>query len=586
VPGVWKIPDNPSKNMSNSKSQSGIPWRGVNLQLLVLLILPLSILLVAITFGSMSLHQKAMRTLVGERDERAALTSASAISDHINYRLLILRSLSASASTTGPTQLMEILASSEGLLAEFDAGLAFFDLDGSIFAATNDPGRWMDLDQIRSDLRSDKTAIANPINTPSTILVKEVNGGKMVIMVVGPEEGLFVAGAFSIENLARQALAPAFESNEAISLFLVDADHDLLFQIGPSTANSPLTDHPGVMAALNGQSGTTYASNGGKEHVIAFSPVQPMGWALVIEEPWAAVTNPMLRTTGSAPMVLIPVLLLALMALWFGANHIVKPLQALEAKAARLSWGDFKTIEEPVGGVEEISHLQRELIHLAQKVQLAQENLHGYIGAITSGQEDERRRLARELHDDTLQSLIALKQRIQLVHMNQVDEKTTASLLEIENMTEETINNLRRLTRALRPIYLEDLGLVAALEMLARETGQVMGISVEFQSLGIERRLSPNVELSLYRITQEALSNVARHANASHAWVKLNFSAETVTLEVSDDGVGFEVPKTPADFAPSGQFGLLGMYERAELIGAKLSIQSSEGTGMRLVVDY
>jgi signal transduction histidine kinase len=276
-------------------------------------------------------------------------------------------------------------------------------------------------------------------------------------------------------------------------------------------------------------------------------------------------------------------LILAVLALWFGTRRIVKPLQMLESRAATLAWGDFKTIETPVGGIEEIRQLQNELIQMAHKVQAAQQSLHGYIGAITAAQEEERRRLARELHDDTIQALIALKQRVQLYQLAAPRATPeSAALQEVATLTEQTIENLRRLTRALRPIYLEDLGLVTALEMLARETDQATEISIEFQRQGTERRLETAIELALYRIAQEALSNIARHAQASHASLSITFTPQTVTMQVNDNGKGFEVPRNPAEFAPSGHYGLLGLYERAELIGATLQIQSAPGQGTHL----
>jgi signal transduction histidine kinase len=224
-----------------------------------------------------------------------------------------------------------------------------------------------------------------------------------------------------------------------------------------------------------------------------------------------------------------------------------------------------------------------ELTEMARKVQAAQEGLHDYIGAITSAQEEERMRLARELHDDTIQAVIALKQRVQLAKKSVKDHGTRNSLSELEDLAEKTIENLRRLTRALRPIYLEDLGLVTALEMLAGETSQANHLEIEFQQSGQERRLSREVELALYRIAQEALNNVVHHAKAGHAVLHIAFDKE-IKLEVSDDGVGFSVPKSPTDFAPSGHFGLLGMRERADLIGGRLEVQSEVEKGTRLSV--
>jgi len=234
---------------------------------------------------------------------------------------------------------------------------------------------------------------------------------------------------------------------------------------------------------------------------------------------------------------------------------------------------------------ERLGFASTDVIHLTQEVQVAQQSLHRYIGAITAGQEEERQRLARELHDDTLQSLIALKQRVQLARLTLQDQPEGEVLVELEGLAEQTIDNLRRLTRALRPIYLEELGLVAALEMLAREANQTGGVSIYFQCHGSERRLLPNAELALYRIAQEAISNILRHSNATQAHLSIHYSEKSVTLSVTDNGKGFEVPNSPAEFAPGGHFGLLGLHERAELIGAKLEIRSSPGKGAQLTVE-
>lgn len=302
------------------------------------------------------------------------------------------------------------------------------------------------------------------------------------------------------------------------------------------------------------------------------------------EDAWKIATDPILELTLLAPLVLIPPLLFSVAALWFAAKQIVQPLQELESKAAALAWGNFDAINEPVGGISEVRHLQMELVEMSRKVKAAQEGLHDYIGAITSAQEEERTRLARELHDDTIQSVIALKQRVQLAQKSVKDQNGRRALEELESLAEQTIENLRRLTRALRPIYLEDLGLVTALEMLARETSQNHPLVVEFQKTGPERRLSRDVELSLYRIAQEALNNAVKHSRASRADLTITFEDSIIQMEVSDNGEGFIVPNSPTEFAPRGHFGLLGVHERAELIEARLEIESALGRGTSLKV--
>jgi signal transduction histidine kinase len=393
-------------------------------------------------------------------------------------------------------------------------------------------------------------------------------------------------GAFDPAGLARQTLAGIIVSGAESTVFLADSTGMLLYQSGSPSETETQGTHPGLREALSGNSGTNFVPVSAGEHVVSFSPITSAGWALVIEEPWEAVTPPLLRPTEYAPLVLIPAFLLALVALWFGVRQIVQPLQALERRAAELGWGRYEAIEEPVGGIAEIQHLQDELIHLAYKVKAAQTGLRGYIGAITAGQEEERLRLARELHDDTLQALIALNQRIQLAGLATEDPKAAASLEELRRLAGQTIENLRRITRALRPIYLEDLGLVAALEVLTAEIEELTGLPVRFLQTGEPRRLTQPAELALYRMAQEALNNAARHARAGSASLEIVFSPGELGLDVQDDGQGFNVPESPAEFAPQGHFGLLGLQERAELIGARLDIQSVLGEGTRVSIVY
>jgi two-component system sensor histidine kinase UhpB len=569
-------------------SRSRFSWRGLIPQLFILVILPLTVLLLVVTFGGLALHRQAMRTLVGQRDERAAKAAASALSDQLNQQVEEVRLIAASApANASPEALSSLLRKDEFLLHSFDHGLAFFTPGGQQLASIGNVSGW---ENLIIGQESGLRGILDPDNPPgiySSTLINEAT--LMLAAAPAAQDDLIAVGAFSPLTLIQHTLGNIFDSNEneaadGGTAFVVSKNHQLLFSTGEIEEASNLTTHPGVDAAIRGQTGSTFMQSGRSEHVVAYSPVVQVDWALVIEEPWTSVASPLLRMTEFAPLILIPVLLLALIALWFVTRRIIQPLQGLEAKANELAWGNYSTIEASTGGITEIRHLQAALIHLAHKVKSYQQGLRSYIGAITMGQEEERNRLARELHDDTLQSMIALNQRVQLAQLSSGQSTQQNGLAEIQSLTEQTIQNLRRLTRALRPIYLEDLGLVTALEMLARETQQASGIAITFERFGKEVRLSPPVELALYRIGQEALSNILRHARAAQASMLIRFSPDFVILEVSDNGVGFEVPDSPAEFAPGGHFGLLGMYERTEMIGAKLNIRSSPGKGSRVVV--
>ena len=556
--------------MNNYLNRLFALWRGSTLQVIAAIVLPLTLLLVGISFSSFFIHENAMRSMVGERDEQAVRAAASSIESEINHRADTIRNLTLLAGDGSTETLNRALADSYYLLDDFDLGLAFISPDGALLAYSGDENFWK---AASSQVGAGKT---------NTVIADE----KLIVLVsFRTSSGNVVAvGAFSAVSLLQQILERDFPKNGNAAIYVFDPTYRILFQSGPGTLEGDPAHHPGISEALSGKSGATYMQTGTDEHVLAYSPIPAIGWAIIIEESWHAVANPTLQTTQITPMILVPALLLAVLALWFGAEQIVKPLRSLEAKAAKLAWGDFKEIELPVQGIAEIRHLQIELAHMARQVRAAQQSLHTYIGAITQGQEDERQRLARELHDDTIQSLIALKQRAQLTRLALPKDTPLQSLTELEALTEQTIENLRRIIRALRPIYLEDLGLVAALEMLVNEAGQSSQLKIEFHKSGLEKRLAADVELALYRMMQESLNNILHHAQATQASIQIEFTAQALHLRVKDNGVGFEVPKSPAEFTPKGHFGLVGLYERAQLIGAGLEITSTAGKGTQLFI--
>jgi signal transduction histidine kinase len=552
--------------------------RGLTVQLLAITILPLTLLLLVIALGSVALHQQDMRSLVGERDERAVQSATAALNSELHHRAANISNLVALAELSENNS---SISTTDDLAADFDGGLAYLDMDRRVITSTPPSGLWNWVAQNDISLAS-ATDVVPVFSAPFL----DTNSKRFFVIVsqVIPARNMIVAGAFSPEQLARETLSAPYPDDSHVTIFLLDSTRQILFSSGPLASDSLMPDHPGVTEALRGESGTTYLKQDKVEHVVAYSSVTPVHWALITEEEWEMVTSPSLQITQLAPLVLVPAFILALLALWFVATRIVQPLQRLETKAAALAWGDFDAIKDPVGGISEIQHLQKELAEMSQKVQAAQEGLRDYIGAITSAQEDERLRLARELHDDTIQSIIALKQRVQLAQTSVKDQASRRTLGELETLSEQTIENLRRMTRALRPIYLEDLGLVTALEMLVHETSQNNAINIEFQKTGEEQRLSHEVELALYRIAQEALSNVVRHSNAKQASLQIIFNKGEVQLEINDNGIGFVMPKSPTDFAPNGHFGLLGIRERADLIGARLEVESAPENGTRLKV--
>jgi signal transduction histidine kinase len=563
-------------------------WRGLT-QLFAVTILPLTLLLLVIAFGGVNMHQQDMRALVGERDERAVQSSAAALESELHHRVATISSMAVLSSEDLTFE--EIFATTNDLANDFNGEIAFLDSDGNLLANTGNDSFWGWVSQNAQSLSlaslSDTSTVLSTSREPvfsDPILDPSSNQLFVIVSAYSASRNVIVAGAFSPETLAIETLSPTYPTGSHVTIYLLDKSRRLLFVSGILAQETLEPDHPGVTEALQGESGVLYVKKNKTEHVVAYSPIESTGWALITEEEWEMVISPSLQLTQMAPLVVVPAFILALIAIWFGARQIVHPLQRLESKAAALAWGDFEAIKESVGGILEVQHLQMELTEMSRKVQAAQEGLHDYIGAITSAQEDERMRLARELHDETIQSVIALKQRVQLAEKLVKDQKGKQSLQELESLAEQTVENLRRLIRALRPIYLEDLGLVTALDMLARETSQNNHLIVDFQKTGEERRFSREEELSLYRIAQEALNNVVKHSKATHADLKIIFEDAEIKMEVRDNGKGFIMPKSPTELAPSGHFGLLGVHERADLIGARLEMESALGKGTRLQV--
>lgn len=574
--------DRERKAMNNN---SGPRWQNLTVQVVVLVILPLTVIVLVVAFGGTRLHHSAMRSLVGERDERATRSIAQAINAQLLHRADLIQSLAIRASRE--PSLDEIFESSTFLNQEFDMGLAYLTQEGSLFSRRGDTITWNTLLEISEfPMTDDIITLESGIDFSQALPYPGSDNFIIIVYARSDHLSPIALGAFTVASVAHQPLISAFDPGEDASAVLVDHNQQILYSIGNTIPDHINASHPGVMEATKGESGASYFPVNGGEHVIAYSSVPLLDWGVVVEEPWESVSSPLLDTTLLAPLVFIPVLILALVVIWFGARRIVQPLQSLEDRASKLAWGDFQAIEDPVEGIEEINSLQRTLIHMAHKVKVAQQGLRSYISAITTGQEEERRRLARELHDDTIQSLIALKQRAQLASISNEKETNQAKLNEIQEMVDETIRDLRRITRDLRPIYLEDLGLVASLEMLCRETSSSKGIPVEFKRIGNEQRFSREVELTLYRMAQEGLNNVSRHANAYQASILINFADKSTAITISDDGQGFTVPDNPAEFAPGGHYGLLGLHERAELIGAKLKIESAPHQGTRLEITF
>jgi signal transduction histidine kinase len=201
-------------------------------------------------------------------------------------------------------------------------------------------------------------------------------------------------------------------------------------------------------------------------------------------------------------------------------------------------------------------------------------------------QEEERKRIARELHDETSQALTSLLVRLQVLERTTSLSAVRSSLGDLRSEVAKTLEKVHELALELRPSVLDDLGLVAALRRHLRDFEGRFQLPIDFQVLGLdEERLPADVETALYRITQEALTNVARHARATNVSVLLEKRGQTVALVVEDDGQGFDVGLLLNSPPGKGNLGLHGMQERASLLGGTVTIESGPASGTSLFVE-
>jgi|GEM_PF-278703 len=203
--------------------------------------------------------------------------------------------------------------------------------------------------------------------------------------------------------------------------------------------------------------------------------------------------------------------------------------------------------------------------------------MEGYAARVLDAQEEERRRIAQELHDGPLQALVHLCRRIDDARLAATHGDATAPLEDLRHLAERLVDEVRGISRGLRPSVLDDLGLPAAVGRLLQDLERRSGLQGSLGVSGTPRRLAPPVELALFRVAQEALTNVEHHAQATRVAVGLAFEEHGVRLLVSDDGSGFDV--TRASGGSGGSMGIVGMRERIHLAGGRVRIHSGHGEG-------
>ncbi len=528
-------------------------------QILLWIALPLAALVLAVSLSEVRGHQQVMQHMVQEQAMTSAQAAAQLISDQIAHRLDTLAHVASHAQDQSQSQI-DLLTGSA-----VPPPLVRFDLSGQSDPVGPQPAwiAWPTTAHVVDGVLAAKTS--------QVLAVSGADGWRLIYaapMLGGDGEFVGVlVGLGAVEELGMARLADLLRLGTDVEMMVTSADTD-------STIAQIHLPGPGVTMGV-------------EETVVARSTVTPVGWQVIVRQNWAAMVPPILRYESTIFLAVAMTVLAALLAFYFGLRGIATPLRRLDEAASRMGWGDFETIQQPVGGVREIEELRMALARMADQVRRHQGELQSYIGAMTTGQEEERKRVARELHDDTIQSLIALNQQVELVERQLVKDPDSAAkrLQDLRPLITDTIAGVRRQIHDLRPLYLEDLGFVPALEMLIKQTTEQYGLAGTFHLSGQrEERLPAALEISAYRIAQEALRNVVAHAQASQVDLFLTFGSDEVELRIQDDGQGFTIPEHPYLLAEQGHYGLLGMHERAQQHGGRLALTSAPGKGTTITV--
>jgi two-component system sensor histidine kinase UhpB len=302
-----------------------------------------------------------------------------------------------------------------------------------------------------------------------------------------------------------------------------------------------------------------------------------------------AVVSVRIGSIDSAVDVLPELLILAIglaasvVVNWVILRFALQPLRLLQRTAWRVQEGDVdaRAVVSPLAD-DEMERLARTFNGMLEYAAMYRRRLRDVAARALRATEEERKRIARELHDGTAQALAAIRVQLRVARAMTDPDLREGQLNGVSAEIGEAIEEVRRMARGLRPPSLDMLGLATAIESYARPVAEAAGLEIEFQLPAVAGVVAPDAELALYRIMQEALSNVVHHAGAGRVQIRLRKVDRALQLLIEDDGSGFVVTQA---FDEEGRgLGLFGMQERASYVGGGVDITSVPGSGTRIVV--
>jgi len=294
--------------------------------------------------------------------------------------------------------------------------------------------------------------------------------------------------------------------------------------------------------------------------------------------------NAMMHYDGALHWCVLIAVFIFLIGLTWVTVRVLLPLRRLAKLAASVSEGTLPAFDMPSSGIREIEQLRRALYDMTMRIQEGQAREIGYRNALAESQEQERTRIAREIHDDTIQSLVLVShglERALQAAVTTANADLIAHLSGARSQLIASIDGLRQMITNLRPPVLDELGLISALESLCEGHSQL-----ELSVVGAVYPLERAQELAIFRTAQEAIRNAERHAQAGRILAMLSYAPTSVRFEVRDDGIGFCVPQHFQEFAVQNHYGLIGIRERILHSGGQLKVTSRDSGGTSIAVTF
>jgi signal transduction histidine kinase len=565
----------------------------------IALMLLLLLLMTALTIGVAFLaYRQVSQTLAESRDQDLAIVGAERLSEQMENLLRgLLVLVDQPEMQSGEPTIQELVIRQRGreLLADLtngDGGIIILDANG--FVSITNPFR---PDLVGQDFSQEpyfQTAQAAGTFTFSDI-IKEPGTNQDVIVIAVPIVNQFtnkfvgvVAIRFYIDFQRLGQEIQKLEVGEKGTAYLVDQNGRLIYHPLDSLIGEDFSHREAVKRLQRGDREGAITSQEANEPrtVEGYAVVPITGWGLVIGEPWDQVVEPALISLRPVIVVVIIGLIIVASVVSLGVQRVTDPIQNLVVQTRQVAAGDYDA-QVTLSRIKEIRELGSAFNEMVQQIGKYRAGIRQYVADITKSQEEERKRIARDLHDDTVQSLIAIGQRIELVKgVADHPVEVRSRLTEVRSMVTSAIASVRQFSRDLRPLALEDLGLAAAMQYLVNQLAQSEGIEVNLEIEGEVVGLASDLEIAIYRILQEALNNVKKHAQATEVNVEIRFTKRQIRLIVHDNGQGFEVPESVTDLASNGSFGVMGLHERAQLFGGEVAVRSQpqQGTLIEMII--